>query len=201
MSTPAPTRTATVSGALAANLRHRRDAAGFSLAELADLAGIAKGTVAAIEGGQANPTVETVYALAAALGCSMSDLLSGSPDPMLMERRGPGRLERLGALDVRLLHRFTPSGPVEVYEAALDSTELRRSEPHARGVYEHVWVVAGSVQLGPTEAPFHLGAGDYVCFPGWLEHHYRAYEVPVRMLLMLSYARPVPEVPVLRHLA
>jgi transcriptional regulator with XRE-family HTH domain len=171
------------------------------LAELADLAGIAKGTVTAIEGGQANPTVETVYALATALGCSMSDLLSGSPDPMLVEHRGSGRLERVGALDVRLLHRFTPSGPVEVYEAAITTRDARSSEPHARGVYEHVWVLEGSAELGPSEAPFVLAAGDYVCFPGWLEHHYRALEDPVRLLLMLSYARPVPEVPVLRHLA
>jgi transcriptional regulator with XRE-family HTH domain len=189
-----------VSGALAANLRQRRDAAGLSLAELADLAGIAKGTVAAIEGGQANPTVDTVYALATALGCSMPDLLAGAPDPMLVEHRGPGTLERVGALDVRLLQRFTPNGPVEVYEASLANRRPRSSEPHARGVYEHVWVIAGRVELGPSEDPYELGPGDYVCFAGWREHHYRAIDPEVRMLLMLSYSRPLPEVPVLRHL-
>src|ERR1700751_5181553 len=101
----------TIGSALAASLRQRREAGGLSLAELAELAGVAKGTVAAIESGQSNPTVETVYALSAAFGCAMAELLSGSPDPMLVTHKGPGQPRRLGALDVRLLQRFTPTGP------------------------------------------------------------------------------------------
>jgi transcriptional regulator with XRE-family HTH domain len=190
-----------IGGALAANLRQRREAGGLSLSELAELAGVAKGTVAAIEGGRSNPTLETVYALAAAFGCSMAELLSGSPDPMLVHRHGPGAGRRLGALDVRLLQRFTPTGPVEVYEGALAGRRTRRSAAHSRGVYEHIWVIEGRAEIGPSGGPYELGPGDYVCFEGWHEHHYRALEPPVRLLMMLSYVRPVPEQPVLRHLA
>jgi transcriptional regulator with XRE-family HTH domain len=181
-----------VSGALAANVRRRREAAGLSLAQLAELAGIAKGTVFAIEAGEANPTVDTVYALAAALGCPMVELLADTPDPMLVEVRGSGRKERIGALNGRRLQRFTPTGPVEVIEVSLTTTATTRSRPHAHGVYEHVWVAGGRIRLGPTNDPFELDAGDYVCFPGWHEHAYRPLEPPVQLLMLLSYVRSVP---------
>jgi transcriptional regulator with XRE-family HTH domain len=190
-----------VGAAIAANVRRRREAAGLSLAQLAELAGIAKGTVSAIEAGEANPTVDTVYALAAALGCAMAELLADAPDPMLVEVRGGGPRKRMGALDGRLLQRFTPTGPVEVFQVSLANRRTVRSQPHAQGVYEHVWVAAGRIRLGPTEDPFELVPGDYVCFAGWREHDYRALEPPVRMLMLLSYVRTVPEVPVLRHLS
>jgi quercetin dioxygenase-like cupin family protein len=67
-----------------------------------------------------------------------------------------------------------------------------RSHPHAHGVYEHVWVADGRVRLGPDQDPFDLEAGDYVCFPGWHEHTYRPLAPPVRLLMLLSYARAVP---------
>jgi transcriptional regulator with XRE-family HTH domain len=194
-------RARAVGGALAANLRRRRDAAGLSLVELAELAGTAKGTVSAIEAGQANPTVDTVYALAAALGCTMADLLVDSPDPMVVEVRSSAPRERIGEFDGRLLQRFAPTGPVEIYEIAIADRKLRRSRPHAHGVYEHIWVAAGRIRLGPVGETFDLDAGDYVCFPGWHHHEYRALARPTRLLMLLSYARTVPEVPVLRHRA
>ena len=57
------------------------------------------------------------------------------------------------------------------------------------------------IELGPTEEPFELDRGDYVCFPGWREHRYRPLDPPVRLLMLLSYARSVPAVPVLQHLS
>lgn len=191
----------TLGTALAANVRRRRDAAGLSLAQLAALAGTAKGTVVAIEAGRANPTVDTVYALAAALGCQMADLLAGAPDPMLTEVRAGGEARRFGAVDARLLQRFAPTGPVEVFEVRLPDRVTRRSPPHAQGVYEHVWVAEGRVRVGPADAPFDLDPGDYVCFAGWQQHHYRARDAPARLLMLLSYVRPAAEVPVLRHLS
>ena len=178
--------------ALAANVRRRRDAAGLSLAELADAAGIAKGSVAAIEGGRANPTVETISALARALGCTPGDLLTDTPDPMLVEVRATQALEPVGAVDGRVLQRFTPTGPVEVYEIVLPEPGTRRSEPHPRGVYEHVWVAQGAITLGRLDDPHHLSTGDYVCFAGWHEHVYETTEAPARLLMLLSYVRSVP---------
>jgi transcriptional regulator with XRE-family HTH domain len=53
--------------AVAANVRSLRLQAGYTLADLASAAGLGKSTLAQLESGKANPSVETLWALAAAL--------------------------------------------------------------------------------------------------------------------------------------
>jgi transcriptional regulator with XRE-family HTH domain len=56
-------------------LRERREAAGFSLAQLGELIGMQKTAVLRLETSPAaNPTLDTLKKLAAALNCSVSDL-------------------------------------------------------------------------------------------------------------------------------
>src|SRR5919106_1185133 len=52
---------------VAANVRALRMQAGMTLAELATAAGLGKSTLAQLESGRANPSVETLWAIAAAL--------------------------------------------------------------------------------------------------------------------------------------
>src|SRR3954471_17652791 len=90
--------------ALAANLRRLRIAARTSLSELARATGVGKATLSAIENGRGNPTVETLAALAAALGVPVVDLLAvAAPAPVTVVRAGRGEpasdgMERVGRL-------------------------------------------------------------------------------------------------------
>src|SRR3954470_10217648 len=90
--------------ALAANLRRLRIAARTSLSELARATGVGKATLSAIENGHANPTVETLAALAAALGVPLVDLLAvAAPAPVTVVRAGQGKpagdgMQRVGRL-------------------------------------------------------------------------------------------------------
>src|SRR3954451_15523920 len=94
--------------ALAANLRRLRIAARTSLSELARATGVGKATLSAIENGRGNPTVETLAALAAALGVPVVDLLDvPEPAPVTVVRAGRG--ERLGD-GVERLGRFADGG-------------------------------------------------------------------------------------------
>lgn len=65
-------------------LRHQQD---LSLSELSRRSGVGKGTLSELESGRRNPTLETLYALATALGRPLSALLS---DPAPQGRPGPG---------------------------------------------------------------------------------------------------------------
>src|ERR671916_1245773 len=53
--------------AVAANVRTLRTQAGLTLADLASAAGLGKSTLAQLESGKGNPSVETLWAIAAAL--------------------------------------------------------------------------------------------------------------------------------------
>jgi putative transcriptional regulator len=57
------------------NLWQIRTAKGYSLRELEELSGVSKTTINNIENGKANPTIETLRLLAAALEVELFDLL------------------------------------------------------------------------------------------------------------------------------
>lgn len=62
---------------LGANVRHRREDAGLSQEELADLAGLHRTYVGSLERGERNVGLKNIVKLAKALGCTASDLLAG----------------------------------------------------------------------------------------------------------------------------
>jgi transcriptional regulator with XRE-family HTH domain len=64
-----------VGDVLAANLHRLRTSRRLSLATLATRADLAKATLANLEQGRGNPTIETLWSLAIALGVPFSDLL------------------------------------------------------------------------------------------------------------------------------
>src|SRR4051794_41897992 len=88
--------------ALARNLRRLRVARRWSLGDLASATGTGKATLSAIENARANPTVETLAALAGAPEGDILALLEGKPgDGLTLVRagggaRGPGGGERPG---------------------------------------------------------------------------------------------------------
>ena len=78
----------------AANLRRLRIARHLSLSELARATAISKATLSSIENGRANPTVETLAALAGALRVPLTRAARGAADG-----RGPGRARRQRAVE------------------------------------------------------------------------------------------------------
>jgi transcriptional regulator with XRE-family HTH domain len=71
-------------------LRAERRAHGLSLRELADRLGVSPSLISQVETGRAQPSVSTLYAIAAELGVSLDELLfAGRPD--IAPRRGRGR--------------------------------------------------------------------------------------------------------------
>jgi transcriptional regulator with XRE-family HTH domain len=155
--------------ALAANLRRLRVAARTSLSELARATGVGKATLSAIENGRGNPTVETLAALAAALGVPVVDLLAvPEPAPVTVVRAGRGErvgdaIERVGRL----------GGGGEVRRATFEAGALVEAPPLAAGARKHLVVTRGTLVAGPAERISELAAGDYAAFPADVPHVFR----------------------------
>ena len=115
---------ADVGDVIAANLRRLRTARRMSLATLASRADVAKATLANLEQGRGNPTIETLWSLALGLGVAFSDLLEDRRETTTVVVRAqqgarvrgstPG-----GQLDLRLLDRIERGGLVEVFDLFL----------------------------------------------------------------------------------
>jgi transcriptional regulator with XRE-family HTH domain len=175
---------------VAESVRAHRDRDGRSLADLAAAAGIGKSTLHAIEAGDANPSIETIWALARALGVPFGELLDPPAPAVRVVREGEGpRIEAAeGAGMVAHLVATTARGArTEWYVLDLTAGPSRIAEAHGGGTVEHVYVVRGRLRVGPEPDGVELGAGDLATFPGDVAHRYDALEDGTRALLLLEY--------------
>lgn len=173
---------------VAANVRRVRLAVGISQSELARRAGVSKAAVSQIEGGRSSPTVETVWALAEALGCPFSSLtVEAGGIEVAVVRRDEGLWVHGRVISSRLLHRQVGAGAVEVHDVLLHPGGVHESEAHTAGLVEQLVLHAGAARIGPAVAPVELAAGDSAAFAADAPHVYEAIGGEARGLLVMHY--------------
>jgi transcriptional regulator with XRE-family HTH domain len=183
---------ADVGEAIAANLHRLRTSRRLSLAALAKRADVAKATLANLEQGRGNPTIETLWSLALALGVAFSDLLEDRRETTTVVVRAqqgarvrgstPG-----GQLDLRLVDRIERGGLVEVFDMFLPAGTEHLGSPHGNGVVERVFVHKGRITAGPVSEPLALGPGDYARYSGDGPHIYRSAGEDCHGVLLVGY--------------
>lgn len=143
----------------------------MSAAELARRAGLSKATLSGLEAGRSNPTIDTLDAVAVALGIPLADLLvpTGGSDTQAVrgtarEDDGPQR---------ELLRRVSGGHQLEIWRLRLPRDTAFDGVPHAPGTLEHLMVASGSLSAGPSDDLVDLRAGDLLAFPGDAAHSYR----------------------------
>jgi transcriptional regulator with XRE-family HTH domain len=145
----------------------------MSALELSRRSGVARNTIAALENGEGNPTLDTLYALADALDVPLSDLLERPPAGPQVVRAGEGAHVEGAALDANLLAR---GAGYEIYAIRFHAGSARHAQPHPLGVEEHLHVHSGRVRVGPEDAPVELGPGDFARYSGSVPHIYEAVD-------------------------
>ncbi len=163
---------------VAASLARERRRAGFSAAELARRAGIAKSTVSQLESGSGNPSIETLWAISTALDIPFSRLVAPPRGGVHLIRagEGPGVAAASATYVATLLSACPPNARRDVYLISAEPGPARESDPHSLGVVEHVVIGHGRALLGPIDAPVELGPGDYLAYPGDEKHTFRALD-------------------------
>ncbi len=144
-------------------LKRRREAAGFSLRELAGRSGISSSMISDIERGTKSPTVITVVRLAQALGVSAAALIDGGTGPaprIRVLRRGegaggehPARWSSLGPA--------APGSRIDFVRYQIPpATVLGPTAAHVPGTVEHMHVATGAVRVTVGDETAELAAGD-----------------------------------------
>jgi transcriptional regulator with XRE-family HTH domain len=174
---------------VADNLRRHRARARLSLSELASAAGVGKSTLSQIESGRANPSMETLWSIATALGVPFGELVSPHAPEVRVVPAGEGvRIDSEGApFLVWLLAATGRRGASELYAIACEPGEPRRADAHPAGVREHIVVTAGRMEVGPSDAPAVLGPGDLATYAADVPHAYRALEPGTTAVLVMDY--------------
>jgi transcriptional regulator with XRE-family HTH domain len=177
---------------IAGNLHRLRTARRMSLASLAARADVAKATLANLEQGRGNPTIETLWSLALGLGVAFSDLLEDRRETttVVMRAQQGARVRGStpgGQLDLRLLDRIERGGLIEVFDMFLPAGTEHLGGTHGSGVVERVFLYTGTIMVGPASDPLTLGPGDYARYGGDRPHVYRSADEDCHGLLLVGY--------------
>ena len=173
--------------AVATNIRRLRQEAELTLAELAAEAGLGRSTLAQLESGKGNPSVETLWAIAAALRVPFGRLVEEDAPALRIVRASeqPAVRSTETAQIGRLLSASHRRGTFELYTMDIGG-EARRADAHHAGVIEHLLVVEGALRAGPASGPVELQAGDLVTFPADVPHVYEGLP-QAHYVLLMSY--------------
>lgn len=149
-----------VTAEVGARVRELRVERGLSLSALARSAGLGKATLSALESGQRNPTLATLFALTTALGLPLSAALAVGAPSVSGE-----------AVDAWLVER---AAPADVFRLRVRAGAHQLSAPHAAGVTEQVLVVRGRLRCGAD--PVELGPGGSTTYDGGRAHLWQALD-------------------------
>lgn len=176
--------------AIAGNIQKERQRAGWSMGELAKRAGVAKSTLSQLESASGNPSLETLWALATALGIPFAQLIGPEPVNVTVVRAGEGLAVAAEAADyvATLLSPAPPGSRRDIYRVSAAPGSRRESEPHPVGTVEHVMLCGGQALVGPVADPVLLDPGDFITYPGDAGHVFEAQQ-PDTWAMLVSEQR------------
>lgn len=182
---------------VARNVRRLREERGMSLGELARRAGLAKGTLSKLELGEGNPTVDTLFAIAAALEVPATRLVSEHANPVYVQRQDEAEWVAWPSHASRFLDHVYGSGVIENYLLRIESptmedAEAAVSDPHPVGTLEHLYVISGKVRVGPVARTIDLVAGDFTRYPADRPHVYQSLDGRSLVYVVVSVPQNQP---------
>ncbi len=170
----------------------------MTLSALAEHAGVAKSTVSLIERGHGNPSIDTLWALAAALGVPFTSLFHDDPptddltivrasdaEPIAVDRAG---LETEGFVGRHLLTR-TGGDLIEIYNLEVREGAVRHAAAHVSGLFEHLIITAGTLEVSTDAFCETVSVGDLISFRADRAHTYRVIDGPVSFVSMHEYPK------------
>jgi len=171
-------------------LKKIRKERSLSLDDVAKATDVSKAQLAQIEKGEANPTVSTLWKIAAGLKISFSSLLqppktffqkySVDPTTYVSEEDGKYRVYSIIPYD--------PERGWEFYKIEMDPGVTHKSEPHTEGVEETVTVIAGQAVVQCGDMRESLTEGETLLFSANQPHQYENPTDQVTVLhLIIQY--------------
>ncbi|WP_030613678.1 helix-turn-helix domain-containing protein [Streptomyces sclerotialus] len=171
-------------------LRELRQQQRLSLSELARRSGVGKGTLSELEGGQRNPTLETLYALTTALNSPLSAVLSDHPRHAFQAQdEGVSG----SAVTAALIERFEePPAATDIFRIRIAAGSVQESAAHITDTSESLMVLTGTAVVGDPAEPQTAGPGEYAHWRADTPHLYSAPDGDVHGILFVRYPHAAP---------
>ena len=162
-----------VAAEIASRVRAERARRRWTLDELAARSTVSRRLLVQIEQAESNPSLATLLKLAAALGVTLTELLSEEPDARPVAVTSGQDAMTLWSTPAGSSARLLVShGPLELWSWTLAPGERRASEPHRPGSLELLTVQTGSVALAVGHHHVEIRTGDSAWFNATQRHAY-----------------------------
>lgn len=162
-----------ISRNLSQNVSSLRKKRSLTQARLAELSGATRASIALIESGTSNPTIEVLLKLSRALQVSVDELLSPPRANCLLIPKDKVPLGRpRKGLQVR---KILPEneGPAHIDEMILEPGSGFSGTPHVEGTREFFTCIEGQFTIAVMGEVYTVKAGDVLNFPGDKPHSYK----------------------------
>ena len=173
------------------NLKRLRLEQNLSLGQLAAMSGVSKMMLSQIEKGAGNPSVNTVWKIADALGQPYTALLERelSGGTVLSAADIPAQTLDADSGYLRCYYRRAQERSFELFQMEIHPGGWHSSEGHGARTDEYVLVVAGTLEIELDDGDHVLRAGDTVSFHSDKSHSYRNIGGDELDLIIVNYYR------------
>lgn len=162
-----------VAAEIASRVRAERAQRRWTLDELAARSAVSRRLLVQIEHAEANPSLATLLKLAAALGVTLTELVSQEPEARPVAVTPVQDAMTLWSTEAGSFARLLVShGPLELWSWTLTPGDRRASEPHRPGSLELLTVRTGTVALDVGDHHVEIPAGDSAWFDATWRHAY-----------------------------
>jgi transcriptional regulator with XRE-family HTH domain len=162
-----------VAGGIASRVRAERAQRRWTLDELAAHSTVSRRLLVQIEHAEANPSLATLLKLAAALGVTLTELLSEEPEARPVAVMSGHDAMTLWSTPAGSSARLLVShGPLELWSWTLAPGDRRTSEPHRPGSLELLTVQTGNIALDVGDHHVEIPTGDSAWFDATWPHAY-----------------------------
>ena len=184
------------SALLGKTIQRLRKAYNMSLGELSEQSGVAKSIISQIERNETNPTISTVIRLSRALDTTIDEVLRPGASPNFIEYQSRSGIPLLESQDG--LCRLAIAGPLNLveliqwYDFRARPGGVLESDPHPPGTIEHLYVLAGEIEVRVGAETRRIQAGESLRYRGDQPHRLAnpgAGDAHATMVLVL---RPPP---------
>ncbi len=165
-----------------------RNKMNLSVSALSKKANIAKSTLSQLEQGIGNPSIETLWAIANALGIPVSALIEKpkSRNHLIRANEGLIVLSEQKNYIATLLSACPQNARRDIYRLNVEIGNPKISSPHPIGTIEHLIISNGKALAGPIDAPVELYPGDYFTYSADVPHIFEALEPDTNAMLVIE---------------
>lgn len=160
---------------LANNIKELRNKRSLTQAMLAKDARIPRSTLALLETGNANPTLQVMLQLSRALSVSLEELLSKAPSGCSVYKKGKLPIEeKVRANRKTIISKCLPQKipGMEIDRMWIERDARHPGVPHRNGTWEYLYCERGIITLIVSGERHLLNEGDVAVFPGHQPHSY-----------------------------